>query len=119
MPAVLDAPVMTTAELLALPPNGKERWLVAGQLREKPMTVRNRIHGRIMARSSHLLESWRQLQSEPRGLVLCGEAGCRLGRNPDTTVGIDVIYVAANVQEELGGEPELPGFRIKVADLFA
>ena len=97
MPAVLDAPVMTTAELLAMPHNGKERWLIAGQLREKPMTVRNRVHSRIMVRSSHLLESWRKQQPEPRGLVLCGEAGCRLGRNPDTTVGIDVVYVAANL----------------------
>ena len=189
MPAVLDAPVMTTAELLAMPRNGKERWLSAGQLREKPMTVRNRTHSRIMVRSSHLLESWRERQPEPRGLVLCGEAGCRLGRNPDTTVGIDVVYVAANlvahepddttlidgvptliieilspsdvieeikekidlyqkfripliwvidphdrtvtiyqldaepelvnVNQELNGAPHLPGFRVRVAELFA
>lgn len=88
---------MTTAELLALPGNGKERWLVAGRLREKPMTVRNRVHSRIMANSSYYLEAWRRTQPEPRGLVLCGEAGCRLARNPDTTVGIDVVYVAANL----------------------
>jgi Uma2 family endonuclease len=180
---------MTTAELLAMPRNGKERWLVAGRLREKPMTVRNRVHSRIMARSSYFLESWRERQPEPRGQVLCGEAGCRLGRNPDTTVGIDVVYVAAdlvahqsddttlidgvpiliieilspsdvieeieekidvyqrfrvplvwvidphdrtvtiyrlgaepelvNINQELTGEPHLPGFRVKVAELFA
>lgn len=97
MPAVLDSPVMTTEELLAMPRNGKERWLVAGELREKPMTVRNRVHSRIMVNSSYFLESWRRTQPEPRGQVLCGEAGCRLGRNPDTTVGIDVVYVAANL----------------------
>jgi Uma2 family endonuclease len=189
MAAVVDAPEMTTAELLAMPRNGKERWLVAGQLREKPMTVRNRVHSRIMVNASHLLESWRRAQSEPRGQVLCGEAGCRLGRDPDTTVGIDVVYVAANlvthdpedttlidgvptlvieilspsdtveeikekidlyqkfrvplvwvidphdrtvtiyrlgaepelvnVNQELSGEPHLPGFRVKVAEMFA
>src|SRR5205807_6730919 len=97
MQGILEAPLMTTAELLAMPRNGKEHWLIAGQLREKPMTVRNRVHSRIMARSTNLLESWHQAQPEPRGLVLCGEAGCRLGRNPDTTVGIDVVYVAANL----------------------
>jgi Uma2 family endonuclease len=189
MPAVLDAPVMTTEELLAMPRNGKERWLVAGELPEKPMTVRNRVHSRIMARSSFFLETWRVLQPEPRGQVLCCEAGCRLGRNPDTTVGIDVVYIAANLvahepddttlldgvptlvieilspsdviedikekidvylkfrvpviwvidphdrtvtiyrldaeptlvnaNDVLNGEPHLPGFRVKVAELFA
>lgn len=97
MAAVLDAPLITTEELLAMPRNGMKRWLIDGQLREKPMTVRNRVHSRIMVRSSHLLESWRERQPEPRGLVLCGEAGCRLRRNPDTTVGIDVVYIAANL----------------------
>jgi Uma2 family endonuclease len=97
MPELLDAPVLTTADLLALPQDGKERWLVAGQLREKPMTVRNRVPSRIMVRSSYVLEAWRERQLEPRGQVLCGEAGCRLGRNPDTTVGVDVVYAAANL----------------------
>jgi Uma2 family endonuclease len=142
-----------------------------------------------MANSSYLLESWRRTQPEPRGQVLCDEAGCRLARNPDTTVGIDVVYVAANlvahepddttlidgvptliieilspsdvieeikekidlyqrfrvpliwvidphdrtvtiyrldaepelvnVNQELSGEPHLPGFHVKVAELFA
>lgn len=96
--AVLEAPKsMTTEEMLALPANGTERWLIRGELREKPMTVRNRVHSRIMARVTHLLEGWLEKQPEPRGEVLCGEAGCRLRREPDTTVGIDVVYVSAEV----------------------
>jgi Uma2 family endonuclease len=180
---------MTTEEMLALPRNGVARWLIEGQLREKPMTIRNRFHSRIMANSSYLLESWRRTQPEPRGWVLCGEAGCRLRRNPDTTVGIDVVYIAANlvqqesndttlidgvptliveilspndlfedikekidtyqaagvsliwvidphdrtvtiyrldaepelvnIHQELSGDPHLPGFRVKVAEIFA
>ncbi len=61
------------------------------------MTVRNRWHSRIMVRVSHLLESWLERQPEPRGSVLGCEAGVRLRRNPDSTVGIDVVYVSAEV----------------------
>ncbi len=152
------------------------------------MTVRNRWHSRIMVRVSHLLELWLERQPEPRGSVLCGEAGVRLRRDPDTTFGIDVVYIAAdlaareaaettlidgvpilaveilspsdtqeqidekvddylsagvalvwvidphdrtvliyrpgvepelvNVRQELSGEPQLPGFRVPVAQLF-
>ncbi len=89
--------VMATEELLALPEDGMERWLIRGQLREKPMTVRNRWHSHIMARVAKFLDNWRDQQPEPRGLVLCGEAGVRLRRDPDTTVGVDVAYVSAEV----------------------
>jgi Uma2 family endonuclease len=85
---------MTTEEMLALPENGVERWLVRGQLREKPMTYRNRTHSRIMVRVAKLLDNWLDLQPEPRGSVLCGDAGVRLQRDPDTTFGVDVIYVS-------------------------
>ncbi len=94
---------MTTEELLALPEDGVERWLIRGQLREKrrcgekPLTVRNRWHSRIMIRVGYLLESWLERQPEPRGSVLGGEAGVRLRRTPDSTVGIDVVYVSAEV----------------------
>jgi Uma2 family endonuclease len=95
--------LMTTEEMLALPENGTDRWLVEGHLREKPMTVRNRLHSRIMVCISHVLESWRMEQPELRGSVLCGEVGVRLRRDPDTTVGVDVIYISS---ELAAGEPE-------------
>ncbi len=91
---------MTTAELLALPENGTERWLIDGQLREKPMTVRNRFHSLAMARMSYVLNAWLDQQPPPRGVVLCGDAGCRLRRNPDTTVGIDVVYVGPELAQQ-------------------
>jgi Uma2 family endonuclease len=94
MNAPVSVPLMTTEEFLALPDNGTERRLIRGQLREKPMTLRNRWHSRIEARIVYLLEDWLSKQPEPRGEVLCGEAGCRLRRNPDTNVGIDVVYVS-------------------------
>jgi Uma2 family endonuclease len=88
---------MTTEELLALPDDGVERWLIQGQLREKPMTVRNRWHSRILIRLGQLLSEWLDRQPEPRGELLGGEAGCRLRRNPDTTVGVDLIYISAEL----------------------
>jgi Uma2 family endonuclease len=92
---------MTTEEFLALPDDGVERWLVDGELREfprkDPMTVRNRFHSRILALVCAELVNWLRQQPPPRGQVLGGEAGVRLQRDPDLTVGIDVVYVSSDV----------------------
>jgi Uma2 family endonuclease len=98
---------MTTEEMLALPDNGMRRWLIDGRLREEPMAVPNRFHSRIMVRVSYLLESWLVKQPQPRGSVLGGEAGVRLRRNPDSTVGIDVVYVSSEVAARQDDEPSL------------
>jgi len=89
--------LMTTEELLAIPEDGTDRWLIAGELRERPMTRRNRFHSRTMARVTRFLDSWLDEQPEPRGQVLVGDAGVILGHDPDTTVGIDVTYISAEV----------------------
>ncbi len=94
--ATVAAP-MTAEELLALPDDGMERWLIAGELRERPMTVRNRFHSRTMICVGTELELWRRQQPPPRGQVLGGEAGVRLSRDPETMVGVDVVYVSADV----------------------
>jgi Uma2 family endonuclease len=98
--ATAPTTLMTTEELLALPDDGVERWLIRGQLREKrdtDMTKRNRFHSRIMVRVSQVLANWLDQQPEPRGAVLCGKAGVRLQHDPDSTVGVDVVYVSAEV----------------------
>ncbi len=91
------ATLVTTEELLAMPEDGVDRDLIRGQLREKPMTRRNRPHSGVTARIAHFLEAWRILQPKPRGEVLCGEAGFRIRHDPDTTVGIDVAYISAEL----------------------
>lgn len=181
--------LMTTEQLLALPDDGVERWLIRGQLREGSMTVRNRWHSRILIRLAYFLEAWLLQQPRPRGQILGGEAGCRLRRSPDSTVGIDLVYISAetatqqsdqtrlidgppilaveilspsdvqediddkvdtylsagvkvvwvvdshdrtvlvyrpgtepvlfNARQELAGDPELPGFRVAVSEIFA
>jgi Uma2 family endonuclease len=88
---------MTTADLLALPQNGIDRWLISGELRERPMTVRNRFHSRVLVCGCTELENWNRQRPLPRGQVLGGEAGGRLIRDPDTTFGIDIIYVSPEV----------------------
>lgn len=96
---------MTTEELLALPEDGTERWLIAGQLREhrpdagkpSPCRPRDRFHSRAMIRVGKFLDNWLDEQPPPRGQVLGGEAGVRLSRDPETTVGIDVVYISSDV----------------------
>lgn len=91
-------PTLTTAELLALPPDDRvDRYLIRGQLREVPMTKRNRWHTRLEARIAQLLGNWLDQQPEPRGEVFAGEVGCILRHDPDTTFGIDVVYAAHDV----------------------
>lgn len=93
---IVSAPatIMNTDELLAMPRDGVKRWLIRGKLREMPMTIRNRWHSQIMMRMAQLLGNWLDQQPLPRGEVLGGEVGCRLRRNPDTTVGVDLIYIS-------------------------
>lgn len=88
---------LTTADLLAMPDDGKRRWLIKGELREEGMTIRNRFHSMAMANLSGDLVIWRRSLPEPRGKVVCGEAGVRLPGNDETTVGVDVAYVSHNV----------------------
>lgn len=89
--------LMTWQEFLALPDDGTDRWLLRGHLMEGTVTVRNRFHSRVIARVSHVLINWLDLQPEPRGEVLAGEAGIRLLEDPNTVFGIDVAYVSPEV----------------------
>lgn len=97
MSTVAPPPPTTIDELLAIPEDGIHRELIRGVLREQPMTMRNRRHSGIEAAIAKLLGIWCDRQPEPRGIVVSGEAGFTLSRNPDTAVGIDVAYVSAEV----------------------
>lgn len=97
MSAILAKKLMTTEELLALPNDGKKRWLIRGELRENPMTRHNRRHGLTESNVAYYLKAWLRQQPQPRGQVLTGEAGFRLRRNPDTSVGIDLAYISAEL----------------------
>lgn len=103
MPTATEQKVWTTEDLLALPDDGVERWIIDGQLREKPpeipgvtMTVRNRHHSEIMALIAGTILFWLRTQPAPRGKIYCGEVGVKLP-GQSNTVGVDVVYVAADV----------------------
>jgi len=94
--ATLPKP-MTLDEFLALPDDGVERWLINGELREKPVTKRNRFHSKIMAVVSKILGNWLDGQPMPHGEILCGEAGILLDRDPNCTAGVDVAYISPDL----------------------
>jgi Uma2 family endonuclease len=87
--------LLTAEELLALPDDGTERWLINGELREQPMAYRNRMHGQTMTYTATELANWLRQQPQPRGQILTGDAGVRLSLNPDTIFGVDVLYASA------------------------
>ena len=90
---------MTMEEMLALPEDGVDRELIRGELRERPLTRRNRRHSSVENRVGQILANWLDSQPEPRGRIVSEEAGFRLARNPDVAVGIDVAYVSADVAD--------------------
>jgi Uma2 family endonuclease len=94
---------MTLEEMLCLPVADVERDLIDGRLVERAMTKRSRWHARAEVRIGYLLEDWLETLPEPRGEIVGGEAGFRIRRNPDTSVGIDVAYVSS---EAIAATPE-------------
>jgi Uma2 family endonuclease len=107
MNATSVANLMTTEELQAMPDDGMDRELIRGELRERPMTRRSRLHARTEARIVALIDRWMSSQPGLRGEILSGEAGCILRRDPDTTVGIDVAYVSPEMAARQSDETTL------------
>jgi Uma2 family endonuclease len=103
MTTMESAGLITTEELLAMPDDGVERELSRGRLREREMTRRGRRHTKAGTKLAKLLDSWLDLQPQPRGEVLTGEAAFQLRHDPDTTVGIDVAYISS---ETAAANPE-------------
>jgi len=99
MTTATESRLMTTEELLAFPDDGVERELIRGELRERPMTKRNYPHSKATATIAHVLLKWLDQQPDPRGRVVGGEAGFRIRKNPDTTVGIDVAYISPQLAQ--------------------
>ncbi|CAN5909078.1 Uma2 family endonuclease [soil metagenome] len=95
---------MTAEELMALPDDGVRREIHRGELRETPMTRRNRKHSGVEANITKLLGNWLDQRPEPRGRIHSGEAGFRLRNDPETFVGIDVAYASAELVAATGGK---------------
>jgi Uma2 family endonuclease len=92
---------MTAEELLAMPDDGVERWLIRGELRENPesdMNRRNPDHSGTMTRVASRLDRWVENQPSPRGKVYTGDIAFKLRADSPTLVGIDVAYVSAELR---------------------
>ncbi|MCA9069185.1 MAG: Uma2 family endonuclease, partial [Planctomycetaceae bacterium] len=88
---------MTIEEFLALPDDGVHRELIRGELREYPeMTTRNAKHAYVVLRVSQALANWFDAQTQLEGVVVSGDARCRLSTNPDNIVGIDIALFLGN-----------------------
>ncbi len=105
--ATATAPKIWTAEdLLAMPDDGIERWIIRGELREKQpeipgatMTVRNRHHSKLVISIGTVIKNWVKSRSKPWGEVYGGEAGVRLLGSRANAVGVDVVYAPPEVVE--------------------
>src|SRR5439155_17672306 len=81
----------TTDEFLSLPDHDKfDRWLIEGELRERPMSLRSPQHSGAMARIAHFLVAWEMQRGKSRPRVFAGDIYFRLHRSPDSYVGTDV-----------------------------
>jgi Uma2 family endonuclease len=90
------ATLMSLDEFLALPDQDKfERWLIQGELRERPMTLRSPDHSGPSAELTRLLGNWAKSQPRPRPKVYDADIFFRLVANPPTNVGVDVAVASA------------------------
>ncbi len=90
--------LMTTEDLLAMPDDGIERWLIRGQLREADeVTRRNYRHSTYNMRFGQVLLNWLDAHPEMGGRVVGAEAGFKLTGTPDSTCGIDVAYISKDL----------------------
>jgi len=98
MPVSVATRSITLEEFDTLPDDGVERWIIRGQLREKPMSTRSLLHAHAVAMISCHLVNWNATQQRPRGKVLSGDAGVIFNRDSEVTIlGVDISYINAEL----------------------
>lgn len=97
MATATDKPV-TIEDLLAMPDDGMDREIIRGEFRESPMNRRNPWHSKTMGALAHVLLEWLGRQPQPRGDILVGDASFRLRKAPESSVGIDIAYISAELK---------------------
>ena len=70
------------------PQDGISRELIRGQVKERVMTIRNRLHCKVQALVTTSLQNWLDQRPEPRGEILSGEAGIRLRGTKDSVASM-------------------------------
>lgn len=95
--------ISTTDELFAMPDDDIERDLIRGELREFPLTKRNRRHSKVLVSVGRILGNW-VIARNTGGEVTGGEAGVRLRRDPETTVAMDVAFFSAESMVQMSAD---------------
>lgn len=85
---------ITIEEFLALPEDGVDRELVAGQIRTHGTTIRDCGHARTLASLCLHIGRWSEEQDCYR--VLAGNVGFILQDDPATVLGIDMALIDAD-----------------------
>jgi Uma2 family endonuclease len=99
---------MTTDELVALPDDGIDRWLVRGALRARQRPRRTPAESSAIAAIAAALSRWAKQTSPPTAAGLI-DVYHRLVRDPDTTLEIDVSLVRKEQSEAAKGQAFVEG----------
>src|SRR5206468_8742497 len=95
---------MTAEELLAMPDDGVERWLIRGELRENRetnMNLRSPDHGRTTINVGRVLKNWVLAQLAPRGNVYGSDTTFKMRPDSSTVAGVDVAYVSPELEARI------------------
>ncbi len=113
-PALLDTASRSTRkratydDVLAMPEDGKDYWLVDGQIVEMGMTNRNKWHSETESRIAYVLEMWLDTRPPNSGKIHSGEVGVILDPATELLVGIDVLYQSPEQAERNAALPDSP-----------
>jgi Uma2 family endonuclease len=114
---------MTAEELLALPDDGVERWLIRGELRENrevDVNRRNPDHSQTMFNVAGIIREWLRKQSNPRGTAFAGDVSFKLRADSKTLVGIDVAYISPELHSKtLKGSKVVDGVPILAVEILS
>jgi len=122
MPAThLERPV-SSAELLAVPNDGKERYVICGMMREKPFEFHDRFHSSVVMALGYVSQDWLNSQTLPHGLIIGCNAGICLPTEPESIVGVDAAYLSADVaadQEDITESTLIHGIPTLIAEVLS
>lgn len=88
---------MTIKTFLALPEDGVDRELIAGEVRERGPTIHGLLHASCLAELAYLIGNWSHANPSSGVDVLAGQPGFIMQREPPTVVGPDFAVVDADV----------------------
>ena len=97
---IIDSPPrrrMSIEEFLALPEDGVDRELIAGDVWERGPSIHGMLHAGCLAELACLIGNWSHANPSSGVEVLAGQPGFIMQREPPTVVGPDLAVVDRDV----------------------